>query len=338
MPGFLSEFLPRFGSVSTGETEAAEAPPGPPPCPVVPAAVRNIKYDRGTRACQDHPKLAKALFRLGKGMGAVPETATLQEYFLMIENLRHWTLLEHTDERYTKQFSRAGGFKGTDINPTYRWKRMTEIFGPAGVGWGTCDENIQIVPGIDSEQLVYVTCKVWIQDPDTGEKHVGPMGAGGDYIVKWVGKDDKRRLVSDDEALKKATTDAIGNACRFFGLAADVYLGLFDDSKYREENRERFEEAERQKVVAENPELAALLADAKKSVAEFGKSKPGNKARDKVKEAWEKFYGKGNAIWNSIDAADPELAAELNRTLGAHVTYVKNNTKTEAGDSEDAAA
>ena len=45
---------------------------------------------------------------------------------------------------------------------------------------------------------------------------------------------------NDDEAFKKAFTDAVMNAFKFIGVAADVHMGLFDDSKYVAEQKAEF--------------------------------------------------------------------------------------------------
>ncbi|MFH4181117.1 hypothetical protein WDA55_23970, partial [Acinetobacter baumannii] len=42
----------------------------------------------------------------------------------------------------------------------------------------------------------------------------------------------KGKLVAIDEGYKKAVTDALGVAFKAIGVAADVYLGNFDGSKY----------------------------------------------------------------------------------------------------------
>ena len=54
----------------------------------------------------------------------------------MSDNLKFWKSVEKTDPRYTKEFNRGGGFKGTAINPTFMVMRATEAFGPPGIGWG----------------------------------------------------------------------------------------------------------------------------------------------------------------------------------------------------------
>ena len=141
---------------------------------------------------------------------------------------RFWGELGKTDPERTKKFNRPGGFQGTDINPQYRWQKLTEQFGPAGVAWGSCDEHIWTQPLEDGQVMVFVRLRLWYEDPATGSQGATPFGCGGDFIVKK----GRQGLMADDEGYKKAYTDALGNAARFLGLGADVYMGLFDDSKY----------------------------------------------------------------------------------------------------------
>jgi len=134
-----------------------------------------------------------------------------------------WDRLGKTDPKHTKGFSRSGGFKGTAIKPMYSFHRMTEEFGPCGQGWGVNQPSFQVVPGTEGEVLVYCTVSVWHAD-----RANLVFGVGGDKaVVKY-----SSGLKSDDEAFKKAFTDAITNALKLIGVGADVHMGLFDDSKY----------------------------------------------------------------------------------------------------------
>ena len=145
------------------------------------------------------------------------------------ENLRIWKALGKTDPAHTKQFQRAGGFRGTAIKPIWITQRLTEQFGPCGEGWGMDKPEFTTVHGHDGEVLVYCTVAGWYQE---GASRHTVFGVGGDKAVSWVGRDNARRMVCDDEAFKKAYTDAIGNAFKFIGIASDVHMGLFEDSKY----------------------------------------------------------------------------------------------------------
>jgi hypothetical protein len=145
-------------------------------------------------------------------------------------NLRIWKALGKTDPAHTKQFQRAGGFRGTAIKPIWITQRLTELFGPVGEGWGMDKPEYEMVHSQDGEVLVYCTVAGWYRE--AGRERCTVYGVGGDKAVAWVGRDNSRRMVADDEAFKKAFTDAIGNAFKFIGVGADVHMGLFEDSKY----------------------------------------------------------------------------------------------------------
>lgn len=134
-----------------------------------------------------------------------------------------WDALGKTDPAHTKKFSRAGGFKGTATRPIWVYRRLTEQFGPVGEGWGHSEPSFEVVPGANGEVLVYCTVRCWHTTADKGF-----YGVGGDKVVAKRGDG----LFSDDEAFKKAFTDAVMNAFKSVGVAADVHMGLFDDDKY----------------------------------------------------------------------------------------------------------
>lgn len=145
----------------------------------------------------------------------------------MADNTAIWDRLGKTDPKHTKAFTRGGGFRGTAIKPIYTTHKMTEEFGPAGKGWGMGEPTFQVVPGNDGQIAVFCTASVWWLDKDAGEVCT-VYGVGGDMVVIK----QSSGLRTDDEAFKKAFTDAIGNAMKHLGMSADVHMGLFDDSKY----------------------------------------------------------------------------------------------------------
>ena len=134
----------------------------------------------------------------------------------MSDNLKIWNLLAVTDPAYTKPFKRKGGFSGTDISPTYRQKVMTEAFGVCGHGWGW-----EIQDRWKDDGCVYVQVNVWTLTADGQKGWTGPQ----------IGGTEIGRL--NDESYKMATTDAFGKCVAALGVAADVYSGQFDDSKYQ---------------------------------------------------------------------------------------------------------
>lgn len=143
------------------------------------------------------------------------------------DNLRFWNRLKRTDPKATKPFQRAGGFRGTQIDPTWRLQIMTETFGPIGQGWGYEQLDWTVAEG-----MVFICVRVWYRDPETGEvSWTGPQ---------WGGTEMHRRRrdgteAPDDECFKMSITDALGKCLVQLGLGADIHMGQFDDSKYQRE-------------------------------------------------------------------------------------------------------
>jgi hypothetical protein len=144
-----------------------------------------------------------------------------------IDTMFLWNRLKRTDPKATKPFTRSGGFRGTQIDPTWRFQMMTEVFGPIGKGWG-----YEQVDWTIAERMIFICARVWYIDPETKEKcFTGPQWGGTEMVRRRNGME-----MPDDECFKMSMTDAVGKCLLQLGLAADVYMGQFDDSKYREES------------------------------------------------------------------------------------------------------
>lgn len=164
----------------------------------------------------------------------------------MSDNTKIWDVLARTDPKHTKPFKRAGGFSGTAVKPIYLSLKMTEQFGPCGIGWGMAQPKFDVVP-CGEDIAVYCTVGLWHGKPDQLI-----YGVGGDFCLKQ----QTNRKFADDEAFKKAYTDALGNAMKQLGMSADVHMGQHEDDKYLRELREEF--ADEPEISA--PEIAALNA------------------------------------------------------------------------------
>ncbi len=170
----------------------------------------------------------------------------------MTSNLEIWDKLGRTSPDQTKQFTRGGGFKGTAIKPIYTEQKMTEAFGPCGIGWGFSEPTFQLVPGSDGQTAVYCWLTLWyVHD---GARSAGIPGVGGDFVIVK----QSSGLRTDDEAFKKAFTDAIGNAMKHLGMSADVHMGRFDDSKYVQELRREDNEANSNSAPQQGRSAAAV--------------------------------------------------------------------------------
>jgi hypothetical protein len=171
-------------------------------------------------------------------------------------NLRLWDKLGKTDPRHTKPFTRGGGFKGTAMKPMWQNRLLTETFGPCGDGWGFDKPEFQLVHGHDGELLVYCTVSAWYQPDPAKDEICHVYGVGGDKVITKF----STKTANDDEAFKKAFTDAIGNAFKFVGVGADVHMGLFDDSKYVADLNAEFAAADDQLGIDIDTMLDAIKA------------------------------------------------------------------------------
>lgn len=120
----------------------------------------------------------------------------------------------------------GGRLKGmTDINPMWRIKKLTEMFGPCGIGWYYTQPEYQFVPGNDGEVACIAQTSLVYRD-DNGWSQPIPGSGGAMYVAK-----ETKGLYTDDEAPKKALTDALSVACKALGIGADVYFAK-DRTKY----------------------------------------------------------------------------------------------------------
>lgn len=134
---------------------------------------------------------------------------------------------------------RGGRLKGmTDINPMWRIKKLTEEFGPCGMGWYYTIDHYWVETSMAKEDITAnVIISLYYKDPDTGEWSMPVQGIGGSMLIA----SEKNGLYTNDECFKMATTDAISVACKSLGMGADVYWDK-DNTKYNDAKREYEEE------------------------------------------------------------------------------------------------
>ena len=122
-----------------------------------------------------------------------------------------------------KQFSN-GKFSGTDINPMWRIKKLTELFGPAGVGWYV-DNVVERCEEHGETTMAIVNLELYIKVDGEWSKPI--YGTGGNVLL------NKGR--ASDEGYKMAFTDALSIACKSLGIGADIWFAN-DTTKYTRKN------------------------------------------------------------------------------------------------------
>lgn len=143
----------------------------------------------------------------------------------MNDNLKLYDAVRSVPENAKKKIG-GGRLKGmTDINPMWRIKTLTEQFGVCGAGWYAKIESQWLEPYNNGEVSAF--CNVSLYVKIDGQWSEPIYGTGG---AKYVSKENNGFYV-DDEAYKKAFTDAISVACKMLGIGADVYWDR-DTTKY----------------------------------------------------------------------------------------------------------
>jgi hypothetical protein len=135
----------------------------------------------------------------------------------MNENLKIYNEVRQVPQEAQKQIF-GGRLKGmTDINPMWRIKKLTEVFGTVGFGWYYEITNKEILEGANDEKIAVVDISLYVKQGDEWSKPIQGTG-GSSFVAK-----EKNGLYTSDEAFKMGLTDAISVACKALGIGADVY-------------------------------------------------------------------------------------------------------------------
>lgn len=138
-----------------------------------------------------------------------------------MDNLAIYEAARAVPQEAQKAFNN-GKFSGTDINPMWRIKKLTELFGPAGIGWYV--DNVTERSETHGEvTMAIVNLNLYVLNEATGEWSKPIYGTGGNVLL--------RKGSPSDEGYKMAYTDALSVACKALGIGADVYFAK-DKTKY----------------------------------------------------------------------------------------------------------
>lgn len=145
-----------------------------------------------------------------------------------MDNMKYYELGRAVPDEAMKPIN-AGRLKGmTDINPMWRIKRLTEMFGACGVGWWYDITEKQIIcDEVTNQKAAFVDILLYFVDPETGHASNGIPGTGGASFVAQ----ERNGPYMSDECFKMALTDAISVAAKALGIGADVYFQK-DRTKY----------------------------------------------------------------------------------------------------------
>lgn len=143
-----------------------------------------------------------------------------------MDNLRLYNIARQVPKnaKRTIEGGRLSGY--TDINPMWRIKKLTELFGPCGQGWKYTILDLWLCNGANSEIAAFAKIELSYKIGDKWSEPIPGIG-GSAFVAK-----ERGGLYTSDECYKMALTDAISVACKAIGIGADIYYAN-DSSKYQ---------------------------------------------------------------------------------------------------------
>lgn len=138
-----------------------------------------------------------------------------------MSNLATWDKHANIDPKFTKPIT-GKAYRGTSPMPQHVIWCLTDMFGPAGqgFGWDVVAEGWQ---PLGDEVLHWCRIRFWHTDRANAFDAYGQTKA----LMKT-----KNGMMADEDAPKKSLTDAIVKAASQVGVAANIFLGRWDDQRY----------------------------------------------------------------------------------------------------------
>lgn len=141
-----------------------------------------------------------------------------------MEKMEIYSRVKAVPDEAKKSIS-AGRLKGmTDINPMWRIKKLTEEFGPCGIGWWTKVTD-RWTETVGDETCAFVDLELYVKVDNEWSKPI--TGSGGSKLATK----ERSGVYVSDECYKMAETDALSVACKKLGIGADVYFSA-DRTRY----------------------------------------------------------------------------------------------------------
>ena len=171
----------------------------------------------------------------------------------------------------------------TDINPMWRIKKMTEVFGPCGIGWKYVVTR-KWLESFGSEVKAFVDIDLYFRDPETKEWSEAIPGTGGS---SFVAKESGGAYVND-ECYKMALTDALSVSMKALGMASSIYFAKDADLGTKYSMQENIAKGDAKPVTFTEDD----------AVAEMKRCK----TKDEVQVVWDRYsqyHAQGSKFYNA---------------------------------------
>ena len=148
------------------------------------------------------------------------------------ENKALWRRVCVTDPKAVKPIT-GKQYSGNSPKPYWIVERLTDEFGPCGIGWGFTIINERFERFSETDTLHVASVRFWYV---IGDRR-GELEQIGQTKASYVTGSGK--FILDEDAPKKSVTDALVKCASYLGFAGDIFSGRWDDSRYvAEANRE----------------------------------------------------------------------------------------------------
>jgi hypothetical protein len=160
-----------------------------------------------------------------------------------------WERAFTTDPQAVKPIT-GKQYNGNSPKPYWIVERLTDEFGPCGIGWGFSILNERFERFSDTDTLHVAVVKFWYElEGKRGElEQVGQTKAT--YTTS------KGTFLIDEDAPKKSVTDALVKCASYLGFAGDIFSGRWDDSRYVQQAGQEWEA--RKKAAADSRPKAGM--------------------------------------------------------------------------------
>jgi hypothetical protein len=173
------------------------------------------------------------------------------------DNKALWKRAFTTDPKAVKAIT-GKQYSGNSPKPYWIVERLTDEFGPCGIGWGFTILNERFERFSETDTLHVAVVRFWYMlDSKRGE--LEQVGQTKSSYTTAAGK-----FMLDEDAPKKSVTDALVKCASYLGFAGDIFSGRWDDSRYVAEANKEWRQREKQTdAEPEHPKSMQLPHDMK---------------------------------------------------------------------------
>ncbi len=233
-----------------------------------------------------------------------------------------WNRVCTTDPKAVKPIT-GKQYQGNSPKPYWVVERLTEEFGPCGIGWGFTIKSERMERLGPDDVLHVAVVNFWYM---LGDKR-GEVEQIGQTKATYMSSKDK--LVVDEDAPKKSVTDALVKCASYIGFAGDIFSGRWDDSKYvAQANAEyRAKEAAAKATPADIKALDALQAAAMEGSEALSKKFSAMKQEAEAHAPTKEWFA---GFWKTHSTKLKEAAAKADADWNA-----REHQSDQQGDRED---